>query len=513
MKKVISGDELKKYMIDAINLLCIPVKSTLGPSGNNVIINDANFTPFITNDGVTIAKSIEDDNPIINTILSIIKEASIKTNEDVGDGTTTTIVLLESIYKNSLSFIEKGYSTIFIKDSLKIASEKIINIINNFGRNPKTNELYNIACIAANDEFIGNFLCKFYIKMHKSFNIKIEENEDIYDKTEIINGYFLDTNLASPLFLKDKKLEMNEPLIFIFDGFIDNIDKLQEFINIGFEKNKGLIVFADDYDDYVLNEILALNYESKQKIILIKNPEYLSRKTMILEDLAVVTNTCINNLFSNKLNYGYLKKVLIFKDITSFVFEKNKKIHNYCKKLKNEIEKEKNNYEKDFLKDRLSKLNNNYGILYVGGKTNIERRERKMRFDDALCALYATKNKVVPGGGIVFYHISNILNSNFIGEKILSRAIESPIKQILINSNLDYNSILNEINNHNFEILYNAKNKTFESINETKVLDNKSVLINSLLNAISIAGLLLTTTHLVINEQNIKPNLNNQNEL
>ena len=181
MKKVIKGKELKDNVKYAIDLLCSTVKSTLGPSGNNTIINDANYTPFITNDGVTIAKSIEDDNPIVNTILSLIKEAAIKTDEDVGDGTTTTLVLLESIYNLGIKYINEGINPIKLKEELNESLEDIIKKIDLECKIPSKNDFYKIASVAANDEKIGKFLTNVFLKLKKSDNIKIKENYNSYE--------------------------------------------------------------------------------------------------------------------------------------------------------------------------------------------------------------------------------------------------------------------------------------------------------------------------------------------
>lgn len=514
MKKVIKGKDLKDNVKYAIDLLCSTVKSTLGPSGNNTIINDANYTPFITNDGVTIAKSIEDDNPIVNTILSLIKEAAIKTDEDVGDGTTTTLVLLESIYNLGIKYINEGINPIKLKEELNESLEDIIKKIDLECKIPSKNDFYKIASVAANDEKIGKFLTNVFLKLKKSDNIKIKENYNSYeDYFEVIKGYFLPTNLASLNFFDNNfNIKFNNSFVALIDDQISFYEEIDFLINDAFSKNHNLVIFADSFSEEVINEVLAINYEQKNKIILINNPEYGLRKKEILKDLCVIFNTKINNLNSKDFSFGCIHEVNIDKDISVFNFIINPQITNYIRNLKKQVKNEYNSYELEFLNDRISKLKSIYGVVYVGGKTNLERREKKMRFDDALFALNAAKHKICLGGGLTYFKISDALYENNFANKIYKGALKEPLKQILYNCNINYEKIIEFVKNNNYSVICNVKNKTFESIDNSNVLDNKIVLEKALINATSIASLLLTTSHLVINEQNIKPNVNNFND-
>lgn len=514
MKKIIKNKELKDNIKYAVDLLCSTVKSTLGPSGNNTIINDANYTPFITNDGVTIAKSIEDENMIINTILSLIKEAAIKTDEDVGDGTTTTIVLLESIYNLGIKYINEGVNPIELKEKLNDSLNNIIKLIDLECKAPDKNDFYKIASISANDEKIGKFLTNVFLKLKKSENIKIKENFNSYnDSFEIIKGYFLPTNLASINFFDNNfHIKFNDCFVILIDNAIIYYEEINFLINEAFNKNHNLIIFADSFSDNVINEILAINYEQKNKVILFNNPEYGLKKKEILKDLSIIFNTQINNLNTKDFSFGLANEITIDKDISLFNFTVNNQITNYIKNLKKKTKNENNSYELEFLNDRISKLKNVYCIVYVGGKTNLERRERKMRFDDALFALNASKHKICLGGGLTYFKISEALSNNSIADNIYKEALKEPLKQILKNCNVDYEKIIDVLKNNNYNVIFNVKNKTFESIDNSNVLDNKIVLEKALINATSIASLLLTTSHLVINEQNIKPNVNNFND-
>lgn len=506
MKKIIKGRLLLEYIDKAITLLSDAVKITLGPNGNNVIINDSKFNPYITNDGVTIASAINDDNEIMDTILTIIKEAALKTNSDVGDGTTTTIVLLESIYKNSISLIKNSNEMLNYKKELQESLKKIINKLNNYSKIPSKIDLEKIACISANDEKIGKLIAKFYLDLNKSNNIKIEENLiDSRDYVVKLQGYFFENSLASPYFSNEKHQTIKSPTLILYNKEINYIEDIEQIIFDYSQMQKNLIIIADSFANEVINEVLAINYEAKGNIILINNPEYGSRKLELLDDLKIISNAKnINNHW-----VGNIKEFKADEKEIYLIYDKNNKIKDYLNILQKKLKEENDQYNQIYLKDRISKLENIYGNIYVGGQTSLERREKKMRFTDALCALEASSTGICPGGGLVLYQISEEIKKETLADLVLSKSLKDPLIQILKNSNVNYRKIIQKIKIKNYQKIYNAKNKTFESISNTNVLDNKSVIMYALSNAVSIASLLLTTSHLVINDSSTETNLDN----
>ena len=495
MQKVIKGKELLDYIETSITILSDAVKTTLGPNGNNVIINNNESAPFITNDGVTIAANINDEDEIINTILSIIKESAIKTDSDVGDGTTTTIVLLESIYKNSLKCL-RTKSALALKEELLVASNIINEKLTTLSHTPKDTELTSIASISANDENIGRLITDFYLKLNKSDNIKIIENtQNSKDYVIKETGYFIENTISSPYFIKEKNLTIKNPTIILSTKEIANILELEKIIYDNNKLKKDIIIIADSFTDNVINDCLALNYETEQKIILINNPEYGTRRLSIIDDLIKIS--------ASKYEYdfyqGSINEFKFTEDKLYFIYEPNENINKYIIKLKNTCEKASDEYEKNFLKNRISKLTMTYGYICVGGQTILERREKKMRFTDALCALNATKDGVIPGSSLPFYQISEELNLDSDANTILHDALKSPLIRILQNSNTNPEEIIKKIKDKDYKIIYNAKNKTFEPLNSTNVLDNLRVAKCAFNNALSIASMLLTTSHLVIN--------------
>ena len=261
MKKVISSTELRNKMNEAIDLLCDTVKTTLGPKCNNIIIDHSAFTPFITNDGVTIANNIESDDEVINTILSLAKESSINTNDLVGDGTTTTLVLLQSIYKNGIKELE-NISPIILKDELFETLTTITQMIKDLSFPSSKDKIFSIAKTSSNSTEIGRIIRDAYIEVNNKNLIKITESPD--EKTNIIykNGYIIDSLLSSPYFLKDKNsINIKNALILIINNYLDNIDDIANILNEIIKTKTPSIILAEDYSDTFTNEIINLNMQ------------------------------------------------------------------------------------------------------------------------------------------------------------------------------------------------------------------------------------------------------------
>ena len=499
LKQVVNGQELKTKMQEAINLLCDTVKITLGPKGNNVIIDHSNFSPFITNDGVTIAQNIESDDNVINTILNLAKEASIKTNETVGDGTTTTLVLLQSIFNNGLKAIEE-INPLLIKKEIDETLKKIILEINKKSKKPTKKQFKYIASNSANDQEIGDIISKCYTKVKTKEAIKIVECDNSKNSFSFLEGYNFSTVLASPYFLKDnKELTFNQPYLLLINDYLDDINSITQVLNKIITENKPLVIMALDYSDNLINEIISLFLENELKICLLKNPEYGIKQYKIFKDLSIISNSQIYLKENIKITLGTLKKISITNEFATIEFNKSNK---YIESLKDDFDYTDNELDKEFYLKRLAMFSHGIAEIKVGAPTITERREKKMRFDDALCAIDCAAKGMIPGGGITLLEISEKIESNTIGSKILKEALKEPFKQIMQNSVIDHKSISNKIKENNYSILFNVTKNEFENINKTQVLDPTLVLINSLINACSIATMLLTTSSLIINEYN-----------
>lgn len=514
MKKVVSGKELQDKMVEAINLLCDTVKITLGPKGNNVIIDHSTFSPFITNDGVTIAENITSEDEVINTILELAKEASIKTNDNVGDGTTTTLVLLQSIFNEGIKLINNGVSPIVLKRELDNYLDIIINKLKSIACIPSKEELKSVAIISSNDEEIGKNITNAYLKVLNRYAISIKEGEEDVTQINFLKGYMIDSILASPYFLKglNKKI-YNEPYLLLINNNLDDIEFIANIINkVTFEK-ENLIIIANDYTEDTIQNILELNMNYEKEIILLKTPEFGFKQVEILKDLEVISNAKIINDITNINNYflGRVSRLEIDNEKVIINY-KNNNIKDYLIKLKKDL---KNTIiEKEFISSRINMFQKGKVEILVGAKTVTERREAKMRYDDALWAISTAKEGILPGSGITLAKISNELNDNSNASIILKIALNKPLKQILDNSGLNYEEIYPQLKANNFNTIYNINNNAFEDIKDTLVIDPLNVVINAIKNAISIAGMLLTTTSIIINEyQNNMNIVNNYTEM
>ncbi len=512
LKKIVNGQVLQDKMKEAILLLSDTVKSTLGPIGSNTIIDHSTFSPFITNDGVTIAKNIESEDAVVNTILEIAKEAAIKTDETVGDGTTTTLVLLESIFLEGLEKIKNGKKAMQLKRELDEALSQIINLIKAKSQIPKKEDYLKIATISANDKQIGSIVANVFNKVKDPDAIELIDNNNPDTLVIYQQGYRFETLLASPYFLNTSKIVYINCTILLVNQEINSLEVIAPVLNQVIENDQPLIIIAPDYSEEVINSILSWYLDETAKIILFKNPEYGKHSYAFLEDLAILANsTIVQNINNdNQLSLGTIERVEITNDQTIFNFTLNNDIKSYIKNLKKESKKNMNDLDYQFYKKRISMFTKGRALIKIGGYTKTEIREKHMRYQDALCSLNVAKKGILPGGGITLLEIQEQLSNQTDGLEILKNALNKPFRQILQNADLDDQEIFMEIKNNHFQKIYNVYQNNYENINETSVLDSTEVLLNSVINACSIASMLLTTSNLVINE--CQNNLNKQNE-
>lgn len=495
MKKVIDGKNLDELIKESLNILCIPVAKTLGPKGNNVIVSASSLPPFITNDGVTISLNIESDDVCINSILSILKESSIKTNEMVGDGTTTTLVLLKSIMDETYELLNKGISKYEIINRLNYEGKIVENLIRKYSHKPSMEEIRNIVITSSKSKEAGGIIYDVIKNISSIEGVEITTGEK--ENTEVIyyNGYSMDTSLASPHFFKDRSIiKLKNPYVIVSDETLYSLESLSEVINKVAEEKSSLLIIAADYSQDFIENVLSLNYDEDLNIYLLKNPEFGNREYMLTQDLKEISSC---SLFKGKLKYeniGYLKEVVIDKDKTILYFDKS--IDEYIGKVDTSISDLKDEFEINYYRKRISMLKDGLAKIIVGGKTISEAREAKMHYDDALSAGMSSKNGVSIGAGFTFLKIAYELKDEYILKKVLCE----PFRQILKNANLDTDLIEMKVI-FKFDKIYNVINDEYEDITTTGILDPTDVLIETLKNALSIANLLLNTTSLVINEQ------------
>ncbi len=502
MKKIINGNELQEKMQESIHMLCDTVKTTLGPIGSNVIIDHSLFSPFITNDGATIAQNIESEDSIINTILEIAKEASLKTNTLVGDGTTTTLVLLESLFDACQNEIKKGKNPIILKKELQQSCEQVLSLLDKEKRKPTAKDLQTIATIASNEEEIGHFIYKVFQKVKRKSAIQIEEQESPLLKVSYLNGYCIDTTLASSYFLKEKNsLVLSNAYVLLFSTPYIEIEDISFLLNETYQNN--IVILASDFPDTFINDFASLCLSKTIQGCLVKIDPYTIENQQIMQDLEQITSTTFLQESKNLslASCGFCKQITISKNTTTFSFSKTKELQNYIKKMQKQKELVKDEYEKTLLEKRIAMFTNGLAILLVGAPTKTECHEKRMRVEDALCALESAKEGVLIGCGISLLKVAECLHVHTQADRIVKNALLKPFDQILENAGLDPKPILIELQKKEYQTGFNVITNQLETPPNFSVLDSYQVLRNAFLNACSITNMLISTTSLVINEQ------------
>ena len=485
MKKVISGKNLEQKMLESIEILCGVVKDSLSPKGNNVLINSSDREPFITNDGVTIAQNVTSEDIVIDTILEIAKEASLKTNEVVGDGTTTTLVLLETLLKEGIKVTKEKKN--LLKNEFEETLQEILEKLTTFKQAPTKKDFQKIAIVAANDDEIGKIATEVFLKTKSKESIFLKESKDETTFYEKINGYTLETRIPDEYFLQKEKIELENCKVFFIDEKIENLEQISSLVNEFLEYQEPIRLLTKGYSQNVKESLVSMAYQQQGTIILAQWFEYKNIEEEIIEDIKALLN-----------EDQTISKVKITQN--QMVFHSNQNTLKRRNILKKRYIQSNEAYQKENLAERIAKLHYGLATIYVGASTTTEKREKIMRYEDALCALEIAKKGIVPGGGICFYKISEELDSNTAGAKILKKALSMPLKQILENASLPQEEILKKIKQENFQKLYNIKTNNYENILNTSIIEPIEVVSYALKNAVSIACMLLSINHLIIND-------------
>lgn len=504
MREVISKDKLYDVIEEAITILGDTVSSTLGPAGNNVIIDNGEEVPFITNDGATIARNLEVENKKVNTILEILKEACLKTEELVGDGTTTTIVLLRSMLLEGLEEIKKGMDAMTLKREFEEVLPLVIKILNEEKRKPTKKDYKMIAMTSSNDKEISTILAEVFYKMKEKYAIRLETSIDAKTYYKIQNGYNLEIdNIASTYSLKRDIIEMEDVSILIVKGYLDSLEKLIDIIQDSHKYHKNIVILAEEYSTELEQELLAYYLTENLNILLLKLPDYASHREKIEFDLATLAKASIKNINYEEISTSDLGKVdrISLNDKEIVLYSENENVKKLIEKLKLELKEEKSLYEKEFIGNRLSKLERGVATIYIGGITKTEIKEKKMRYEDALWALEEAKKGIVIGEGITYLKVSELLKDDNSALKIIKKALKEPFCQILKNKGISNSEeIIKEIKKSNFKGLYNLSLDKVQDSEELLIIDPVSVIVVAFKNAVSIMMMLLTTNYLVIRD-------------
>ncbi|HEV2268415.1 MAG TPA: chaperonin GroEL [Steroidobacteraceae bacterium] len=518
-KEVRFSDDARQRMLRGINTLANAVKATLGPRGRNAVIEKAYGAPTITKDGVSVAKEIELKDKFENMGAQMLKEVASNTSDEAGDGTTTATVLAQAIIREGLKAVGAGRNPMDIKrgiDKAVLVATDELRRLSKPCRDSKA--IAQVGTISANsDESIGKTIADAMAKVGKEGVITIEEGQGLENELELVDGMQFDRGYLSPYFINQQQsqtAEFDKPLILLCDKKVSNIREMLPLLEAVAKAGRQLIVIAEDLEGEALATLVVNNIRGILKVAAVKAPGFGDRRKAMLQDIAILTGgTVISDEIGLSLekvtlnDLGEAKKVVIGKENTTIIDGGGKAtdIEARVESIRKQVEDASSDYDKEKLQERVAKLSGGVALIKVGAATEIEMKEKKARVEDALHATRAAVEEgVVPGGGVALIRALKALDKleganedQAAGIRILARAIEEPLRNIVENAGEDAAVILNQVKAGKGAYGYNAATGEFGDLLEEGILDPTKVTRLALQNAASIAGLLLTTEVMV----------------
>jgi chaperonin GroEL len=515
-KDIIFNIKAREALKKGVDELSNAVKVTLGPSGRNVIIDKSYGSPIITKDGVTVAKEVELKEPAENMGAQMVKEVASKTSELAGDGTTTATVLAQSIFTTGLKNVTAGANPMDLKRGIDKAVAEVLASLKKQTKQigDSLEKIEQVASVSANnDTFIGKMIAEAMTKVKKEGVITIEEAKGIETTVKVVEGMQFDRGYISPYFITDtEKMEAvyENPYILIYDKKISIMKDLLPLLEKVVQTGRPLVIICEDIEGEALATLVVNKIRGSLKVVAIKAPGFGDRRKEMLEDIAVLTGGMVISeekgykLEDATLQYlGEAEKVTIDKDNTTIVSGKGKKsdIDGRVNQIKAQIGTTTSDYDKEKLQERLAKLSGGVAVIYVGAASEVEMKEKKDRFDDALHATRAAiEEGIIPGGGVAYIRAITAIekmkgenDDETTGIMIIKRALEEPLRQIVENAGLDGAVVLQKVKEGKEDYGYNVRTEKYENLLKSGVIDPTKVARVALENAASIAGMLLTT--------------------
>ena len=529
MAKDIKFDlEARDLLRQGVDELANAVKVTLGPKGRNVVIDKSFGAPQITKDGVTVAKEIELSDPYKNMGAQMVKEVASKTNDDAGDGTTTATILAQSIVNVGLKNVTAGANPMDLKRGIDTAVKKVIEHIQSISKEvgDDNEKIKQVATISANnDSTIGELIAEAMGKVKQEGVITVEEAKGTDTTVEVVEGMQFDRGYLSPYFITNTdKMQavLENPYILLYDKKISTMKDLLPVLEPVAQSGRPLMIIAEDIDGEALATLVVNRLRGSLKVAAVKAPGFGDRRKEMLEDIAILTGgMVISEEKGMKLEgatidmLGQCEKIVIDKDNTTVVngSGKSEDIEARVNQIKAQIEITTSDYDKEKLQERLAKLAGGVAVLYVGAASEVEMKEKKDRVEDALSATRAAVEEgIIPGGGVAFIRsigeLEDLKGENedeTLGIKIVKRAIEEPLRQIVANAGGEGSVVVQRVREGKDDFGYNARTDKFENLLETGVIDPTKVTRVALENAASIAGMLLTTECVITEEKSDEP--------
>jgi len=518
-KQLVYTDEARKAMKAGVDKLANAVKVTLGPKGRYVVLDKKFGSPTVTNDGVTIAKEIELEDPFENMGAQLVKEVASKTNDIAGDGTTTATVLAQTMISEGLRNITAGANANHIKIGIDKAVNAVIGEIKKVSKKVSSKEeIAQIASISANDKEIGDLIADAMDKVGKDGVITVEEGKSADTTLDVVEGMQFDRGYTSPYFVTDaERMEgvLESPYIIITDKKISSMQEILPLLEKVVQTGKGFIIIAEDIEGEALATLVVNKIRGTLKVIAVKAPGFGDRRKEMLQDIAILTGgTVISEETGLKLDaatldmLGQAKRVVVDKENTTIVSGSGKKeeIDQRIAQIRKQIEETKSDYDKEKLQERLAKLVGGVAVINVGAATEAEMKAKKFKVEDAMNATRAgVEEGMVAGGGVALLKAQSVLDGlkgadsdEQTGINIVKKSLEGPIRQIIENAGIEASVIVDKIKNKkDASYGYNADNDEFVDMIKAGIVDPAKVTRTALQNAASIAGLVLTTEALV----------------
>lgn len=514
-KDIKFGEDARRSMERGINKLADTVKVTLGPKGRNVVLDKKFGSPLITNDGVTIAREIELEDPFENMGAQLVKEVSTKTNDVAGDGTTTATLLAQAIIREGLKNVAAGANPMILRKGINKAVDVVVEEIKLLSKIIESKEaIAQVASISAADEEIGRLIAEAMEKVGKDGVITVEESRSTGTTLEVVEGMQFDRGYLSPYMVSDTEKmvsELESPYILITDRKITNIQDLLPILEQIVQQGKSLLIIADDIEGEALATLVVNKIRGTFNCVAVKAPGFGDRRKEMLADIAVLTG---GEVISEELGYdlkevelsqlGSAQTVNIDKENTTIVSGagREESIKERVNQIKRQLEETTSEFDQEKLQERLGKLSGGVAVIQVGAATETELKETKLRLEDALAATRAAVEEgIVSGGGTAFLNAASQLESLIessegdikTGMKIILKAIEEPVKQIAINAGLEGSVIVEKVKSSEAGIGFDALNEEYVNMIEKGIVDPTKVTRSALQNAASVAAMVLTT--------------------
>jgi chaperonin GroEL len=505
-------------MLKGVNTLANAVKVTLGPKGNNVVLNKSFGSPLVTKDGVTVAKEIELTDKFENMGAQMVKEVASKTSDAAGDGTTTATILAQAIYTEGQKLVAAGVDPMSIKRGIDLGTVAVIDALKKMSKPTKDRkEIEQVGCISANnDETVGKLISEAMEKVGKEGVITVEEAKGMETTMDIVEGMQFDRGYISPYFVTNAEkmvAELEEPFILINEKKISNMKDMIPLLESVARSGKALLVIAEDVDGEALAALIVNKLRGTLKVAAVKAPGFGDRRKAMLEDIAILTGgQVISEDLGVKMenitltDLGKCRTVRIDKDNTTVVDGAGAKtaIQGRVRQIRAQIDETKSDYDREKLQERLAKLIGGVAVINIGAATETEMKEKKARLEDALNATRAAVEEgVVPGGGVALVRCMAALEKVTAkgeeknGVAILKRALQEPLRQIVGNAGLESSVVLNKVLEGKDDYGFNAATEEYENLMAAGVLDPTKVVRFALQNASSVAGLMLTTEAMI----------------